>query len=197
MRARRRCAVWALEENPEDKAARILHESCLAKLAMVAKESATTSAGPSPEAGGAGAGAVPVPDAGHDTLSTQELPVPSGSRDDRQRKGPPPAGKPNLLEPEGVEAEVRWFIRVPARDPAFMARHKADRMCLFIGRGTVGGKTRQYGVLCLNRGQESWRMVAVVRGDVSEASVGPCAREEKWAKTLGRFFGTFRILSDE
>lgn len=107
------------------------------------------------------------------------------------------AGKPNLLEPEGVEAEVRWFIRVPARDPAFMARHKADRMCLFIGRGTVGGKTRQYGVLCLNRGQESWRMVAAVRGDVSETSVGPCAREEKWAKTLGRFFGTFRILSDE
>lgn len=107
------------------------------------------------------------------------------------------AGKPNLLEPDGVEADVRWFVRIPACDPAFLARHKADRMCLFVGRGSVGGKPRQYGVLCLNRGQESWRMVAAVQGDLREVSVGPCTREEKWAKTLGRFFGTFRILSEE
>ncbi len=40
-------------------------------------------------------------------------------------------------------------------------------------------------------------MVAVVRGDLNEVSVGPCTREEKRAKSIGRFFGTFRILSEE
>jgi hypothetical protein len=105
------------------------------------------------------------------------------------------AGKPFLMEPEGLETEVSWLDRLPMRDPEFLARHKADRMCLFMGQIKAGGASRFVGVLCLDRGRERWRIVLVVRDDYSSVGVGEFKNEEKCSKTLGRVFGTFRILS--
>lgn len=106
-------------------------------------------------------------------------------------------GEPNLMAPEGMKQKTIWFKQIPRRDPVFLAEHHADSMCIFMGQVEIGGASRLASALCLNRGQESWRIVLVAHADFSFDNDGDHPETRKITKTIGRVFGTFRILSDK
>lgn len=102
-------------------------------------------------------------------------------------------GNPDLAAPSGTVFRTVAFTRVAGKDDSFLAKHKADRMSAHSGTIEIGGRFHRAYVVCINRGRESWKLIAVF--PLSPGIKENEARRETAADVAaaGMFFGSFKI----